>query len=151
MKSIKKMARVWLALMAVLIVMTACGSKGDKVVYEDEKTGGRVEITHKGDEVQSIDMTMEEDLEKMGGAGGKEMAKLAIEMVKEQLKSVKGITIDADVTDDKVKMKLSITDIQNIDLKGLEDTGMVGAIPTDEIKSLEKLEKSLQDSGMKKK
>ncbi|MDD7266606.1 MAG: hypothetical protein SPL15_08145 [Lachnospiraceae bacterium] len=72
-------------------------------------------------------------------------------MVKEQLKSVKGITIDADVTDDKVKMKFSITDVQKIDLKGLENLGMLKNLPIDEIKSLEKLEKSLQDSGLKKK
>ncbi|MDD7266605.1 MAG: hypothetical protein SPL15_08150 [Lachnospiraceae bacterium] len=75
MKSIRKMARVWLALMTMLVVLTACGGKGDKVVYEDPDTNGRIEITHKGDEVQDIQMTMEEDLEKIGGAGGKEMAK----------------------------------------------------------------------------
>lgn len=67
------------------------------------------------------------------------------------MKSVKGITIDADVTDDKVKMKFSITDVQKIDLKGLENLGMLKNLPIDEIKSLEKLEKSLQDSGLKKK
>ncbi len=142
---------MWLALMTMLVVLTACGGKGDKLVYEDPDTNGRIEITHKGDEVQDIQMTMEEDLEKIGGAGGKEMAKLAIEMVKEQLKSVKGITIDADVTDDKVKMKFSITDVQKIDLKGLENLGIMKNLPIDEIKSLEKLEKSLQDSGLKKK